>query len=326
MNRLARAALRPSLTESPQVAKTVLLLAVFALVGTVAAHADGVSAAQARGAELYLAALASGNSQAVGMAYHPSEIESLRSTLLARLRADQAKGDSTVRARLFGPGMQLVDLERLTAPSFYAELAKRLELRGREFEDVKWIASVPDGEVVHVIGRGKPLRDRGEVAVVTLVTLMPYGKEWRAAISSEIRAQIDDLIAGRGAYAAAASRLAPAAAPAGASQPVDPAIGGLLAAVETSLLAGNCSEYYEQHMSPSFRRVTSRAALRTLIATCERSVSTRETLIAAVRIVRGLTPRLEFDGARATYDVRGQGLPFDRYVLERIDKRWYVAE
>jgi len=26
------------------------------------------------------------------------------------------------------------------------------------------------------------------------------------------------------------------------------------------------------------------------------------------------------------YDVTGQGLPFDRYVLERVEGRWYVAE
>jgi hypothetical protein len=289
-------------------------------------YADGVTGAQARGAEQFLAALGSGGAQAVALAYHPAELDGLRNKLLARLRADQAKGDATVRAHLFGPAAQLADLERMTGPSLYAELAKRLDYRSREFKDVKWLASVPDGTSVHVIGRGKPLPDRGDVEVLATVTLLPYGKEWRAAIPSEIRAQIDDLIAGRGPRAAAAARAAAPAPASGAPILVDPQIGELLAAAEKSLLAGGCVEYYEQHMSPSFRRVTSKSALKALIAACERSVSTRETLIAAVRIVRTLTPRLEFDGARATYDVRGQGLPFERYVLERIDKRWYIAE
>ena len=34
----------------------------------------------------------------------------------------------------------------------------------------------------------------------------------------------------------------------------------------------------------------------------------------------------DHDGTRATYDVAGQGLPYDRFVLEQIERRWYVAE
>lgn len=288
-----------------------------------------VSRAQGRGAEQFLAVVATGSPQAIAQAYHPAELDGLRIRLLERLRADAARNDSTSRVRLFGPGKQLAELERLTSVSFYNELAPRLQQRGRVFEDVKWLASVPEGEAVHVIGRGKPPKGQGQVAVVTTVTLLPYGKDWRAAIPSEILAQIDDLLEGRtGAretapprVAAAATTAAPATAPA-----LDPAIGTLLTAAEKALIDGKCAEYYEQHMSPNFRRATSGAAMKTLIATCDRSVSTRETLIAALRIVQGLTPRLEFDGGRAVYDVTNQGLPFDRYVLERINKRWYIAE
>ena len=42
--------------------------------------------------------------------------------------------------------------------------------------------------------------------------------------------------------------------------------------------------------------------------------------------MRRLPPQLEYDNTRATYDVSGQGLAFDRYVLEKVDGRWYIAE
>jgi hypothetical protein len=285
-----------------------------------------VTRAQGRGAEQFLAVVAGGSPQAIALAYHPAELDGLRTRLLERLRADAARNDSTSRVRLFGAGRQFAEIERLTSASFYSELAPRLEQRGRVFQDIKWLASVPEGESVHVIGRGKPPKDQGQVQVLTTVTLLPYGKEWRAAIPSEILAQIDDLLEGRtGARVAAPPRAATAAASA-APAAIDPAVGELLAAAEKVLIEGKCADYYEQHMSPNFRRATSGAAMKTLIATCDRSVSTRETLIAALRIVRGLSPRLEFEGARAVYDVSNQGLPFDRYVLERINKRWYIAE
>ena len=55
-------------------------------------------------------------------------------------------------------------------------------------------------------------------------------------------------------------------------------------------------------------------------------VEPRTTLLAALRAVRTLPPRLEYEGTRAVYDLRGQGLPFQRFVLEQVEKRWYVAE
>jgi hypothetical protein len=306
-------------------------VAILALLGTTAAAGPpvaDVNRAQARGAEEYLAVLAGGSPQAIALAYHPAELDGLRARLLARLRADAARNDSTSRVRLFGAGMSLADLERMTGASIYGELAKRLLQRGREFQDVKWLASVPEGEAVHVIGRGKPPKEKGQVLVVTTVTLLPYGKEWRAAVPSEILAQIDDLLEGRTNVRAAPEVKPDTAASAAAAtvRAIDPGIAEMLSAAEKTLIEGKCADYYEKHMSANFRRATSSAAMKSLIATCTRSVSTRETLIAALRIVRDLTPRFEFEGARAIYDVSGQGLPFDRYVLERLDKRWYIAE
>jgi hypothetical protein len=52
----------------------------------------------------------------------------------------------------------------------------------------------------------------------------------------------------------------------------------------------------------------------------------RELLVAALRIVRRTAPAYEAGGNRAVYDVSAQGLPYDRFVLERLDGRWYIGE
>ncbi len=49
-------------------------------------------------------------------------------------------------------------------------------------------------------------------------------------------------------------------------------------------------------------------------------------LTSTIHIVRGLEPHYEYEGQRAIYDLQGQGLPFEQFVLERVDKHWYVAE
>jgi len=50
-------------------------------------------------------------------------------------------------------------------------------------------------------------------------------------------------------------------------------------------------------------------------------------MITTLRVVQELTPRYDMGGTRAIYDVSGQGLPYERFVLERDkDMRWYIAE
>ena len=100
----------------------------------------------------------------------------------------------------------------------------------------------------------------------------------------------------------------------------------MLAAAEKALIDGRCDDYYKEHLSPGFRKTLSSKALATLISGCRNGLANRELLIAALRIVRRLPPRYEYDNSRATYDVSGQGLPFDQYALEQVEGRWYIAE
>ena len=293
-----------------------------------AVNATSVGFGQKSAALEFLQAVASGDPEAVALAIHPDDLRALRLRILNLLRSEAKRNDSTVRNRLFGPAKQLDEIERLTDTGFYATLSDRLYLPGREYDSLDGIAAIPDKDgKVDVLIRGHQPRDRGKVQVIALVTVKPFGKDWKAALPSEIEAQIDDLIEGR--HGSSSVTRTPAALRGGASRstaPAQPGIVELLATSEKLLSDGKCDEYYNKQMSPNFRRVTGKKALAALISSCQNSLGTREMLLSTLRIVQGLDPRYDLEGQRATYDLSGQGLPFDRFVLEQVDKHWYVAE
>jgi hypothetical protein len=312
-------------------APKALITAVIVLFMTAASpevRAAGPNSAQERGAEAFLKAVATGSPDAVALELHPDELEKLRTRLLALLRAEGIQGSSTYRTRLFGPGRSLAQLESSTAGKFYAQLAERLRLRARAYEKFEWLAAVPDGKVVYLVGKGVQPKDRSSVKVTVMVGLMQYGAQWRAIVPSEVEAQLDDLLEARGI---APDAIVPRAGAPGsatpAPQPLAPGISELLARAEAALAAGNCQEYYDEFMSPNFNRATSRSARKTLVTACTNNESTRETMITTLRVVQELQPRYDMGGARAIYDVSGQGLPYERFVLERDkDGRWFIAE
>ncbi|HET7810368.1 MAG TPA: hypothetical protein VFL16_07305 [Steroidobacteraceae bacterium] len=305
----------------------VLMAGTFAV-----ANAAGPTGAQQKGAEDFLAAVATGSPEAVAQELHPDELEKLRTRLLTLLRAENSQGENIYRSRLFGPGRSLASLESATAQKFYSALAERLRLRARVYEKFDWLAAVPDGKVVYLVGKGIQPKDRGAVKVTVMVGLMQYGAQWRAIVPSEIEAQLDDLIEGRvqmqspppGTGGSGSARAGSGSAP--AAQPLAPGISQLLARAEAALSDGNCEEYYSEFMSPNFNRATSRSAKKTLLTACNNNENTRETLITTLRIVQELQPRYDLNGTRAIYDVSGQGLPYERFVLEREGDRWYIAE
>ena len=290
------------------------------------AFAAGPNSAQQKGAESFLAAVATGSPEAVAQELHPDELDKLRSRLLTLLRAEGSQGGNTYRSRLFGPGRSLAQLESATAQKFYAALSERLRMRARVYEKYDWLAAVPDGKVVYLIGKGQQPKDRGSVKVVVMVGLMQYGQQWRAIVPTEVEAQLDDLIEGRASAAPAPPSAAGPAAAAPTPQPLAPGISQLLARAEAALAAGNCQEYYDQFMSPNFNRSTSRSARKTLVTACTNNENTRETLITTLRIVQELSPSYDLKGTRAIYDVSGQGLPYERFVVEREGDRWFIAE
>lgn len=316
--------------------RTLTLLAVVCCVAvsSPAPAADGTSAQQ-RAAEEYLAALATGDAFALAQTIHQDELTQLRTQLLEQIRLEAERGESLTRTRVFGPGLPLAELERLTPQNFFVALARRLRFGGREFERVEWLAAVPDsGSMVQMVGRLRPSRERGTVRVPVLVTLVPWGRDWKAALPLELQAQIEDLrssrgqpIEGRGGEGRPQVAGAGGDSGAGEETPAVPrGILELFRAAEENLLAARCEQYYEKQMSPNFRRTTGARALSTLVSACGSREALREQLIAAIRIARARAPRYEYAGTRAVYDLSGQGLPFTRMVLEQVGGDWYIAE
>jgi hypothetical protein len=311
--------------ECPMALKACYFSLLLVFAGA-CAQAAGPSGAQEKGAAAFMAAVASGNAQAIAQELHPDELEKLRTRLLALLRAENQRNDNTYRLRLFGPGRSLPELESMTAVRFYSALSDRLRLRAREYAKFDWFGAVPDGKIVYLVGKGEPPKERGSVKVTVTVALMQYGAQWRAIIPSEIEAQLDDLLEGRTTVAAGPTGSTSAAAQP-APAPLAPGISELLARAEASIAAGHCEEYYDEFMSPNFNKFTSRSARKTLITHCTNNENTRETMITTLRIVQELQPKYDLGGSRAIFDVSGQGLPYERFVLERDkDMRWYIAE
>jgi hypothetical protein len=299
---------------------------------------DGTSA-QHRAAEEMLAAMAAGDPAAMAQAIHENELELLRKNLVDEMKLQADRNETLLRDRLFGSGMPLSEIERLTPQNFFVALARRLRFGGRVFERVEWLEAVPDsGGMVQMVGRAKPPRDMGTVRVPVLVSIMPWGKDWKATIPLELQAQIDDLRSGRTRVptAPAAAAAAGTAAGAGGSPPsggAAPASAGspqavltLLQTAEDNLRTQRCDDYYNKQMSPNFRRTIAPKALRALITSCMSRPEVRERLLTALKLARQVAPRFEYAGTRAVYDLRGQGLPFDSLALELVDKQWYIAE
>lgn len=295
------------------------------------ALAGNGSASQQKAAEQLLAALAAGDAASMAQSIHESELELLRRNLLDEMKLQADRNESLLRDRLFGSGMPLSDIERLTPQNFFVTLSRRLRFGGRSFQSVDWIEAVPDsGGMVQMLGRLKPARELGTVRVPVVVSIVPWGKDWKASIPLELQAQIEDLRTGRvrvNTPAAAASASAtPGNATPGTATGSPQAVLELLQAAEENLRAARCEDYYGRQMSPNFRRTTAPRALRTLVQACESRAEVRERLLAALRLARQVAPRFEYAGTRATYDLRGHGLPFDSLVLELFDKQWYIAE
>jgi hypothetical protein len=311
-------------------ASALVLAALLVMPVTAAPVVEKVTHGQRMAVLEFLSAVASGDPQAVAFSIHPDDLQALRLRILTLLRDEAKRGDGTIRFRLFGQGMPLEDIERLTNTGLYATLAYKFYLTGREYTEVEGLAAIADkGDHVHIVVRGRQPRDHGKVQVVNVVTVRPYGKDWKATLPTEIEAQIDDLIEGR--HIAVAARLT-AAQPSfvpgagGGTAAALPAIVELLKSAQASLDAGRCDEYYGKQMSPNFRRVTGKKAMEALVASCQNSMGTRQLLLSTLHIVRGLDPRYENESQRAVYDLSGQGLPFQTFSVEQVDKHWYVAE
>lgn len=308
----------------------LLVVVFFVAIGSLG-RAESVTGAQRQAASDYLLAVSRNDSQAIAYAIHPAELDRLRFGVLQKLREESVRGGNAIRERLFGGAMPLSDIERLTSVNFFRAVVRRWSPTVRTHESLDGLSATREGERVHVLVKQRPPKDGGRVETLQVVTLMAYGREWRAALPPEFEALVDDLVSGRQSRGVVPQTggLTDTPPPRGSPQAPErnpPEIVSMLEAAEKVLVDGRCDRYYKEFLTPELQRSLAGRTMDSLISSCRRSMASRELLIAALRIVKRTPATIENGGNRAVYDVTGQGLPFDRYVLERVEGRWYVAE
>lgn len=302
----------------------VFLCALYAFLRAPAALA---TAAQDRMAEEYLKAVAEGRVEALIDFFHPAEIEDLRARVMKALEAENAAGSGAVRKQLFGIVTSLEEARRITPANLFILLARRVGLPTEKAQTVKALGQVEENsQLAHVLVRLTPPKDSSARSHLAVVSLIRHGKGWRVALPFWFQTRVDALLAGQADKSGMAGIPASASPAPPTGVPNTPEILDLLTAGSTDLRAGDCAAYFNSRMSPGFRASTSAPAMKSLIAQCQRSEDTRETYIEALELAKRLSPTYEQSGARALYDMRGQGLPFEKFVLEKVGGQWYVAE
>jgi hypothetical protein len=257
--------------------------------------------------------------EGVAYAIHPDELDRVRKRVLGALEAEAKDGASDVRTRLFGAGVTLDDVEHMTPQATMTALVKRFLTAPRAAHKTVAVGSVKEsGKLTHFVVRAYEDEKGKGASSVLLVSLIPYGQEWAAAVPAEVDETIAAAIAGAAVGARDIGERHVAA--------LDPAIAKLLDSGIAALKEARCTDYYHDIMSPNFREATSKSALRTLVEQCSRNPAMRDRTRLTLEIARGLRPAYEYGNTRAVFDMKGQGLPFDRFVVELVDRKWYVAE
>jgi len=156
--------MRSRSSKSLSLVLTVWMIVAGTLFSWTVQAAESVTAGQERAAAEYLAAVAAGDAQAVAFAIHPTELDRLRIMTVQKLREEAARGESAMRIRLFGDGMPLGEIERLTSVNLFRSLARKLNVRSRVYEKLEGLTAVRDGNQLHVLVKGKQPRAQTECA------------------------------------------------------------------------------------------------------------------------------------------------------------------
>lgn len=282
---------------------------------------DAASIAEQRQlATRYLTAASAGGPAAMMDFYRPADVVEFRDNLLKVMDAEAAEQKGGVLRELFGVAASLDEVKRLTPTNFFLALTRRVELPVVPARKVDVLGIVEDGEIRHAVARiWADEKGKGPSHVV-MVTLLPYiHNEWRVAIPESFRTRVDLVVQGGAGDNQTATQAAH-------TVPNTPDILKLLDQSSEALRKGDCAAFFSDYMSPNFRKNIAEKALKTLITQCQNHVENRETYLTALELARRQQPTMEEEGTRAVYDMKGQGLPFDRFTLERIGDRWYVAE
>jgi hypothetical protein len=296
------------------------LLAAALLLG-LAQAAHGQSAEKT--AEEFVRAATAGGPAAALPLYHPKEMARVHDKIMLVVEREAESGGKTVRSILFGGGPSVEDLRHMTHETMLLAIIARLPPpKTFNYDEIKALGTIKEGDNVHVVVRAslskvERLKRR---SIVSLVSLEPYGKDWRVIVPSSIEARVDDVLA-------AGPQDEPNEAAPAAPVLQDPGWKELLTRGIGILQRGQCEEYFEQIMAPSFRRSLTAKAYDTIVKSCENNnQGSRDKFRTGLELARDRVPSVEGDGSKVVYDLSQEALPFERLVLVRIAGRWYVAE
>ena len=273
-------------------------------------------------AEAFVELSTGGGPSAAVILYQFSEVQRVRDKVLLAAEREAESGRKQVRNALFGAGPSLDDVRRMTPENLLLAILARVPSRPVVYDKFKALGSVKEDEKLHVVVRAslEKVERIKRRSIVQVVTLLPSGKEWRAAIPSSIEAYIDSVLA------AAPDDAPPVVGAPPAAVPADPAAKMLLARGIDLLIKGNCLTYFLDVMEPGFAKTMTQKSFDAIVRGCELNERTREKFRVGLELAAAREPKVESGGSKLLYDLNGEGLPYDHVTLTRIDGRWYVAE
>ena len=297
---------------------TRLVAAVLLLSAGMAAQAESPE----KTAEEFVQLSTSQGPSAAVILYHLKEVQRVHDKVQLMCEREAESGRKQIRAALFGAGVTLEDLRRMTPENLLLAIMAKLPVHTATYDEFKALGSVKDGENLHVVVRAslQKVERLKRRSIIQVVSLLPDGTEWRAAIPSAIEAYIDAVLA-------AAPDDVPAVPPAQAAAVVkDPAWSALLARGIDLLSRGNCLTYFLDVVEPGFSKTMSPKNFDAVVRGCELNDHTREKFRMGLELAGSREPKLEQGGSKVSYDLSGEGLPYDHLTLVRIEARWYVSE
>lgn len=300
--------------------RSIGLHAFLFIFGIAALCGSAQAVTQERIVKEFLLAAGAGDKGVVFNAFHSGDVEDFRSRVMKALEKESGEGRREIRDRLFGTATTMDELRRLTPPNFLLAMVRRLEMPMLPAKKVEVIDVVEENsDTVHALARVWPDEDKKGTSRLALVTLRHFGKsEWRVGLPEPFLARVDAALEGSGQDRASL--------PEKVTGTNSPEILQLIDSSSKVLRDGNCTSFFTIYMSPNFRASKSEKALKTLITQCERNIDTREMYVSALELARDMSPEMRDNGARAVYDMRGQGFPFEDYSMEKIGERWYIAD
>ncbi len=277
-------------------------------------------------AEAIVQLTTAGGPSAAVILYEPAEVQRIRDKVLLACEREAENNRNRdagrqIRSTLFGAGPSLDDVRRMTPENLLLAILAKVPARTAKYDEFKALGVVKEGDMLHVVVRAsltkvERLKRR---SIVQVVSLLPSGKEWRGVIPSGVESYIDAVLA-----AAPEDTPSTAAAPAPAAK--DPAVAALLARGIELLNKGNCLTYFLDVMEPGFSKTMTQKAFDAIVRGCELNERTREKFRVGLELAAAREPKVELGGTKLVYDLSGEGLPYDKLTLIKVDTRWYVAE